>query len=534
MFRSIHSKLIAWLTIVLVLVVGGFGGSLYVLVQRSKLGEIDAELAGTAGVIAEKLRVPRPPPPPGGSRKKGKPKRFEDWSELDFPPPYEKDGPGPGDPGDRGQFGPFEKRPRGDDHHHPRGPRGERSLEDIVHKLEVPENLLDPTESEGKAARYFAVWSPDGALLRESTPGLGIPSFELPSEEGSSAIRSRGELRELLLRGPRGALVAVGTSVHRELVDQRRLAGYLLGAGSAVMALGLLGAWFISKRAMRPLREINETVEEISASNLDRRIDLAATETELGGLARVLNSAFDRLQDSIEKQVQFTADASHELRTPVSVILAQTSMARRRDRPAEDYRDVIETCHSAAARMKSLVDGLLMLARNDAGDLRPRMSECDLRQLTDECMDLLVPLAVEKEITLRRELAEVSVEADAELLVQIISNLVSNAIRYNRRGGEARVTLSTEGPEAVLTVSDTGPGIAADDIPRIFDRFYRVDTARSRRDGGTGLGLSIARAMALAHGGTLACESTAGEGARFILRLPLRQAGADGAAAFGA
>jgi heavy metal sensor kinase len=276
---------------------------------------------------------------------------------------------------------------------------------------------------------------------------------------------------------------------------------------------------------MRPLREISAAVEEISASNLDRRVDLAATETELGVLARVLNSAFDRLEESIEKQVRFTADASHELRTPVSVILAQTSMARRRDRPIEDYRDVIETCHSAAARMKSLVEGLLMLARNDAGELRPRISDCDLRQLADECIDLLLPLAEEKEIAIRRELADVSVEADPELLAQAISNLVSNAIRHNGRGGEARVSLVAEGAEAVLTVSDNGPGIPPEDLPRIFDRFYRVDAARSRRDGGSGLGLSIARAVALSHGGTLSCESPAGQGARFTLRLPVNRAG---------
>jgi len=505
MFRSIRGKFLGWLSIVLLLVIGGFGGSLYLLVRQSKLGEIDSDLAVTAQVLAENFRTRRPPP--HNSRKKGgmpEPGDPEVREKYRFPPFHD----------DRKDDHRFESRGRGP------GPRGGPSLDELAERLELPESLRRRLEDEGDTHDY-AIWSPEGALLRASRPDPNIPRPELPQEEGSSATRQRGNLREYSLRGPRGTVVLAGKSIDREIAEVRRLLGYLLGAGGAVLAIGLVGGWFISKRALRPIGAISAAAEEISVSNLDRRIDLEATETELGGLARVLNSAFGRLQESIARQARFTADASHELRTPVSVILAQTSMARRKARSEEEYREVIEACHAAANRMKSLVDGLMTLARTDSGELQVRSSECDFRQLVDECSGLLEPLAVEKGIALRRDLAEATIEGDGELLVQLVLNFLQNAIRYNRPGGEVRIALRVEGSTAILSVSDTGIGIPAEDLPRIFDRFYRVDRARSSREGGTGLGLAIAKAIIEAHGGTLSCESTLSVGSTFTARLPM-------------
>jgi heavy metal sensor kinase len=494
MIRSIRGKFLAWVSTVLIVVIGGFGISLFLLVRRSTLDEIDAELLGTAQLLAEKFRSQRPPPPPG-RKKSGMPR-----------------------PDLRG-----EPRPEGP----PRGPRVGPPVEDIAERIELPERLR--LESAGDGSHDFAIWSRDGVLLRASRPGLEIPRPELPPDEGASAVRQRADLRECFVRGPRGTLVLAGRSIARESVELHRLVGYLVGAGSVVLLVGLGGALYISRRALRPIGVISAAAEQISASNLERRIDLEATETELGGLAGTLNSAFDRLQESIERQARFTEDASHELRTPVSVILAQTSMARRKDRSPEEYREVIESCHAAASRMKSLVEGLMTLARTDSGDLQLARAECDFRQLSEECLDLLRPLAAEKGIAAQLRLAEVTVDGDPELLVQAVSNLLSNAIRYNREGGQLCLELRPEGAEAVLSVADTGIGISAEDLPRIFDRFYRVDRARSSRNGGgAGLGLAIAKAIAIAHGGTITCESRPGDGSTFTLRLPLQATVAPG------
>ena len=238
----------------------------------------------------------------------------------------------------------------------------------------------------------------------------------------------------------------------------------------------------------------------------------------------MLNNMLDRLEDAFEQQKRFTADASHELRTPLAVICSQTELALARERSTGEYRQALSTCASAAQRMRSLVNGLLTLARADAGMLQLDPAPFDLRICVEECARMVQPLAEERGITidldLTDDLDDIEWTGDVQRIAQVVTNLLSNAIRYNRDSGKVRVSLRQEDGEIVLTVSDTGIGIPHDDLSSIFKRFYRVDKARSREVGGTGLGLAISQSLVAAHGGIIECQSELGRGSTFTVRLP--------------
>ncbi len=529
MFKSIRWRFLSWLTLILLVAITGFGASLFYLVRHSKLKETEAELRGAANVIVEKLRGRsgrRPSRPSRGGPFGFRPGSDEDVEailELMEERPDRRDsmrrdmgrGRGPDRGSDRRG-----RMSRG-------GRRPERYMEErhdrFLEELTIPESLLNRF-GEGDEAPYFVVWRSGGRIMKQS----GTPEgFELPpSPEGdhpeASFFRQREARREFVMAGPHGLKVLVGRSIQKELSELRSLAGSVLGMGLAVLLLGVAGGWFIAKRAIRPIQSISSTAESISASDFSRRIDIESTETELGSLAMVLNTTFDRLQEAFEDQARFTADASHELRTPVAAILAQTAMARRKERSASEYREVIDACYVVAKRMKSLVVGLLTLARTDADDLDLRHEEFDLRKTAEECSRMVEAIAVKRGLSFEIDLEPVKLRGDADRISQVVTNLLTNAVRYNRKGGRVAVALREEGADVVLSVSDTGVGISPEDQARIFDRFYRVDKARSRRVGGSGLGLAISKAIVEAHGGTITCESGPETGTTFAVRLPRR------------
>jgi heavy metal sensor kinase len=287
-----------------------------------------------------------------------------------------------------------------------------------------------------------------------------------------------------------------------------------------VLALGLTGGWWISTRALRPIREISATAARISAGDLTQRIQTSDSSSELGDLAGVLNDTFARLQASFARQAQFTADASHELRTPVSVVLTQTQAALARERPAAEYRESLAACQRAAQRMRRLTESLLTLARLDSGEAAATREPCDLDRVTRDVTDFLRSLAQEQSVALEVESTPTRCEGNAEALGQVVTNLVSNAIYYNRPGGGLQVKVRSEAGAAILVVTDTGQGIAPEDLPHIFERFYRADKARSSTTGRTGLGLAITKAIVEAHGGTIEAATELGKGSTFTVRLP--------------
>jgi heavy metal sensor kinase len=246
----------------------------------------------------------------------------------------------------------------------------------------------------------------------------------------------------------------------------------------------------------------------------------------LAELATVLNSTFDRLEAAFERQSRFTADASHELRTPLAIVRSHAELALSRPRSPEEYREALAASLRAACRMTALVESLLTLARADAGRLELARVPVDLRRVVEEGMGLLRPLAGQKEVSLSSRLERAEVSGDPLRLSQVVNNLLSNAVQYNRTGGAVTVELGEEGEEVVLKVADTGRGIAPEDRQHLFERFFRADRARGRDSGGCGLGLAICKSIVEAHGGTIGYDSLAAQGSVFWVRLP-RRAGRD-------
>ncbi|MFV1959827.1 MAG: sensor histidine kinase, partial [Planctomycetota bacterium] len=258
------------------------------------------------------------------------------------------------------------------------------------------------------------------------------------------------------------------------------------------------------------------------------RIDVGGTKTELGLLARTLNEAFDRLQAAFERQAKFTADASHELRTPLSVIRCNAELALRRPHSKEEYVDALAVGLRAATRMQEIVDRLLRLARADADSIDSKRMPVDLGVLVREAATSFEPLAAHRGVSIHVETKSVVVEGDEDQLRDVLDNLLSNAVAHGKEGGRVDVRVRTEGDAACLEVEDDGPGIPAADLPHVFDRFYRVDRARSRARGGSGLGLSICRAIVVGHGGRIELESRPGAGTTVVVRLPKVAGGARG------
>ena len=362
-----------------------------------------------------------------------------------------------------------------------------------------------------------------GRYFRPGAPGS--PYFKVSSAQGvflagSSSTPPEPPLHEVSVRTPAGLTVAAGRSLQAERGEFRRfLRDLLLAAGSALL-LALAGGAFLVSRALAPIARISEVAAGISATSLSRRIDVSQTESELGRLARTLNETFGRLEAAFARQTRFTADASHELRTPLSILMAHAELALRKPRDAEAYRRSLETCLEASRRMKGVVEGLLLLARADAGQAALKRKPLDLHALALETVSLCEAMATGKRVSLTLQGSCVPVLGDRDRMREVLMNLVTNAIRYNRESGAVDLSLRTEGQEAVLAVADSGIGIPEKDRPHVFERFYRADQARSRELGGSGLGLAITRWIVEAHGGTIAFAAREGGGTTFTVRLP--------------
>jgi heavy metal sensor kinase len=494
MVRSIRVRLLAWYAVVLTGVVGGFAALLYYEVRDARLAEVDAQLEAAAASLESALRLfpqfeltgePAPPPPP--KRK---------------PPPKKK--PPPGWPGDGPEFGPEF------------GP-------EVEPKRPTREHLLDSLDLPGQPGGpssevYFTVWRADGVVLKT----VGGPTDDPPAATpGRPTFGRRGTNRELAIRGRKGTTILVGRPADAVDRDLTAFAWQLAGTGAAVLLIGLAGGWLISRRIFRPIAAIATIASRISVDNLSERIDTKSVDHELADLARVLNATFRRLEAAFDRQARFTADASHELRTPLAVVRSQAELTLSRERSPAEYQEALLTCLRAAERMTDLVDGLLTLARADAGKSAVR-EPVGLERVVADAVELCRPLAQQNSIRLTTDLAPVTVPGDASALGRVVGNLVTNAIRYNRPNGEVHITLERDGPDAVLTVRDTGEGIPEEHRPQLFERFYRADKARSRATGGSGLGLAIAKAVVEAHRGTIGFESTVGKGSTFWVRLPCR------------
>jgi heavy metal sensor kinase len=290
------------------------------------------------------------------------------------------------------------------------------------------------------------------------------------------------------------------------------------------LALASIGGLFLASRALRPVDQITRTAQSISAHDLSQRLNLNLPDDELGRLARTFDAMIARLDEAFRRQRRFTANASHELRTPLTIIKGDLSLALARPRDLDYYRRVLEEVDEEIDHMNRLVNRLLTLARADAEGIPLERRAVDMTALLTDLSEQTRPLAEAKGLDLTAQIApDLTARVDPDAVTQVLLNLLENAIKYTA-SGRVRLSARRAGPdegEILIAISDSGPGIPAKHLPHIFDRFYRVDRARSRELGGTGLGLSIAQELVKAHGGDIAVHSVVGEGSTFTVRLPL-------------
>ncbi len=308
----------------------------------------------------------------------------------------------------------------------------------------------------------------------------------------------------------------------RELLAQIRLAFAWLIPLSVLLAG--IGGYFLARKSLEPVAAMGAQAEHISAANLHERLTVKNASDELGRLARTFNELLDRLNQSFERQRRFISDASHELRTPISILRGEAEVALSQpERSSEEYRESLAVLHQEAQRLASIVEDLFTLTRADAGEYRLSRSDFYLDELAADCVRATRALAQAKNIALAADAPrEMPVRADEELLRRMILNLLDNAIKYTPEGGSVSVACSIAADGYDLSVTDSGHGIPADLQSRIFERFFRVDRARSRtgRDGGAGLGLAIARWIAEAHDGRVDLIRSAATGSVFKVHLP--------------
>lgn len=316
---------------------------------------------------------------------------------------------------------------------------------------------------------------------------------------------------------PRFLLQRAEDQIYANNIERLRVWSLISVFGLA-LASGV-GGYVLSGMMLRPVRDITEVASEISASNLSRRINHQGPEDELWALAQTFDSMIDRLETSFRKQGQFVQDASHELRTPLAAIRTNIEVIESDpDATMTDYYELIDTVKAQTNRLTHLSEDLLLLLREGKDTLEKE--PVDLAAVGREVIHQLQPLAATRDVMLRYDgEQELELPSNADLLYRCVYNLVDNAIKYSGEGSTVLVRAEPAPDGARILVTDNGPGIAEEDRTRIFDRFYRIDKGRSRREGGNGLGLAIVQELVSAIGGRVSVESQVGHGATFTISL---------------
>ncbi len=466
--RSIRARLTLWYTGLLTVTMVLLGGTAYGLLIYSLSYDIDTALQGVASVLAERSRrgdTPFLPPD------------LDDLFRRFF------------------RFSPWDRYAESRD---PLGTRDPRWP--APRSGDLP---LSPT-----------------ALKRAAE---GLSTFE--TVEGRGPFPLRTFTWPVMEAGRVTSVLRVGMSLESMSLTRRR---FLL-VMAAVIPLGLLsagtGGWLLARRALRPVDRMTETARRIGAEHLAERLEVTSTGDELDRLATTLNDMLGRLDAAFQQIRQFSADASHELQTPLTILRGELEVALRSPRSPEEYRRVLRSALEECERIAHLVEGLLLLARADAGVLRMDRKPVDLAELLAEVAGQVQVLAQAHRITLYVCSAEPApIQGDPEHLGRLLLNLLENAIKYTPAGGRVALALRQVSGSALLEITDTGIGLSPEEQARIFQRFYRAAEAQSMDDRGAGLGLCIAQSIAEAHGGRIEINSTPGQGSTFTVHLPLQLA----------
>ncbi len=314
--------------------------------------------------------------------------------------------------------------------------------------------------------------------------------------------------------------VAVDVSRKEELLARFRMWFWVTSAGMLVL-FPLIG-YQIARQGIRPVEEIAETARRITSSHLGERIVAEGYPYELASLALTFNKMLEGLEDSFERISRFSADIAHDLRTPVNNIRGEAEVALARARTIDEYRDALESSLEEAVRLSDLIGNLLFLARTESPLTHLRLEQVDVSELLEGVREYYDASAADAGIVLTNDGVNdpVIAELDRTLIQRAVGNLVSNAVAHTLEGGTVAITAHSEAANVLIEVTDTGIGIPADALPRVFDRFFRVDSSRSKASGGTGLGLSIVQGIMVLHGGNVEIASKPGTGTRVTLRMP--------------
>jgi len=347
----------------------------------------------------------------------------------------------------------------------------------------------------------------------------GVATFETITGIGPYPIRVL--IQPVVERGQVVKVVQVGISLENMYQALHRFVLIM----AAVFPLGLLlaggGGWLLARRALRPVDHMTRAAQRISAEHLEERLLETGAGDELDRLARTLNEMLSRLDESFRQVRRFSADASHELQTPLTILKGEIEVALRAPRSPEEYQAVLKSSLEEIERISRLVEGLMLLARADSGVLRLDLKPLELHRLLAEVAAQMQRLAAAKGIKLYLDhLEPVTVCGDREHLVRLFLNLIDNAIKYTAGGGRVTLSLHREGSQVRASVTDTGIGLSQEEQEQIFTRFYRAATARSQGGGGAGLGLCIAQSIAEAHGGKIQVRSRPAQGSTFTVVLP--------------
>jgi heavy metal sensor kinase len=403
-----------------------------------------------------------------------------------------------------------------------------------IASLSIPEIRDEFREHSilGPGGDLFQVSDQDGQWLYRSLPlennnvpitrpgDLATPRFETLRVQGhslrfySKRIEANGKTYTIQVAAPMDEAF--------EALDRFRL--LLLFAAPLLLIAASAGGYWLSSRALSPVDEISRTAQRISIENLADRLPVSPTGDQLQRLAETLNAMFARLEAAVRRITQFTADASHELRAPVSLIRTTAEVAvQRDDRTAQEYFEALQEILEESERTSQVVDSLMLLARADSGKKMLECAEADACAIVHEAVEQGEKLAHNHGLEFAASLPNkpVAVKADSHALRRALLILIDNAVKYTPKGGSVRVNLEAIKNFAIVSVSDTGIGIAKSDLPHIFDRFWRADKARSREHGGAGLGLSIAKWIIETHWGSIDVESEPGKGSTFRVRLPI-------------
>lgn len=359
-------------------------------------------------------------------------------------------------------------------------------------------------------------------LDRNGPFGFGPPPLPNPMTIRAERIRTvecGGRTWRLgVMSNPEVTLV-LGLNLAPHQGEMHRLGALFLMAAPAALLLIALGGWWLAHRALRPVVALTRTAERVTARALDQRIPAGQQDAEFDRLIRVFNGMLDRLEKSFHQAVRFSADAAHELKTPLTILQGELAQAVQSAPSGSEQQQVLNRLLEEVQRLKSITRKLLLLALADSGRLAPQTQPVDLSAVVEEVGEdaeiLAGGLAVQRDVE-----PGIWVNADPDLLRQVTQNLISNAVKYNVSGGKIAIRLARSGNSTRFTVANTGPGIPASDRERVFERFYRADKSRNRRVDGTGLGLSLAREIVRAHHGELVLENAQPGWTAFSVILP--------------